>query len=397
MKEKTSSGLKKLLLIIFLPLLGTLALHSQNKWTMDGYLSDMQSFYQIDDSWLWENTLQDRFSFMYYPNDWLSANLQFRSRVIIGNTLQKIPYYSDALGKDPGWLDMTFFSNGTLGENTGYALASVIDRLWLQFTFDKLEIIAGRQRVNWGQTLVWNPNDIFNSYSYFEVDYPERPGVDAIRIQYYTGNASTIELVTKIDSSNRVTAAAYYRLNTLGFDIQFLGGIYQQEDLVLGTGWSGSLGPVSFRSEWSYFRDLDLFADTTGYLMASAGFDYTSSSSLTIQLEGLYSGFAKEMDPGRFLQLYSGSLDVKNLAFTEWSFFANISYPITPLFTGSFACIWYPELKGAYLGPSFELSLMDNLALSLILQYFTAEYDMPSGTTSREDNTFAFIRLKWNF
>ena len=229
------------------------------------------------------------------------------------------------------------------------------------------------------------------------MDYPERPGVDAIRIQYYTGNASTIELVTKIDSSNRVTAAAYYRLNTLGFDIQFLAGIYQQEDLVLGTGWSGNMGPVSFRSEWSYFRDLDLFADTTGYLMASAGFDYTFSSSLTIQLEGLYSGFAKEMDPGRFLQLYSGSLDVKNLAFTEWSFFANISYPITPLFTGSFACIWYPELKGAYLGPSFELSLMDNLALSLILQYFTAEYDMPSGTTSREDNTFAFIRLKWNF
>ena len=397
MKEKTSVVLKKLLSLILLPLLGTLTLHAQDKWTMDGYLSDMQAFYKIDDSWLWENTLQDRFSFMYYPNDWLTGNLQFRSRVIIGNTLEQIPGYSEALGKDPGWFDMTFFTSGKLGDNTGYALASVIDRLWLQFTFDKLEIIAGRQRINWGQTLVWNPNDIFNSYSYFDVDYPERPGSDAIRLQYYTGDASAIELVTKIDSSNRVTAAALYRFNTHGFDIQFLGGIYQQEDLVLGTGWSGNLGQSSFRGEFSYFRDLEHFADTTGYLLASTGFDYIFSNSLSIQLEALYSAFAKEMDPNSFLQIYSGNMDVKNLAFTEWSFFANISYPFTPLFTGSFATIWYPELKGAYLGPSFEVSIKDNLALSLILQYFTAEYEMSNGSTSRQNNTFAFLRLKWNF
>ncbi len=113
---------------------------------------------------------------------------------------------------------------------------------------------TGRQRINWGQTLVWNPNDIFNSYSYFEVDYPERPGSDAIRVQYYTGNASTIELAAKIDSANRVTAAAYFRFNTLGFDIQFLGGLYQEEDLVLGTGWSGNLGPTCFPGRNELFQ-----------------------------------------------------------------------------------------------------------------------------------------------
>jgi hypothetical protein len=103
------------------------------------------------------------------------------------------------------------------------------------------------------------------------------------------------------------------------------------------------------------------------------------------------------MDARSFLQLYSGNLDVKNLAFTDWSFFANISYPITPLFTGSFATIWYPELKGAYLGPSFDISIKDNLVLSLILQYFTAAFDNPYGASVREKNTFGFIRLKWNF
>lgn len=389
--------MKKFLLFLLLLIPALLNIQAQDKLTREGFLSDMQSFYKLDDSWLWENTIQDRFNFHYYPNHWLSANVQFRSRIIFGNTLKKIPGYSDALGLDPGWVDMTFLTSGGLGDNLAYAAATTIDRLWLQFSLGNLEIIAGRQRINWGQTLVWNPNDIFNSYSYFDVDYPERPGSDAIRFQYYTGNASTIELVAKIDSANRVTAAGYYRFNTLGFDVQFLGGIYQEEDLVLGTGWSGSLRSVSFRGELSYFRDLEHFADTTGYLMASTGFDYTFSNSLTIQLEGLYSAFAKEMEPGSFLQMYAGDLDVKNLAFTEWSFLANISYPITPLLTGNFATIWYPELKGAYLGPSFDLSLKDNLVLSLILQYFTIEYNMPISGPIRENSLFAFMRLKWNF
>ncbi|MDX2432317.1 MAG: hypothetical protein QNK35_15375 [Bacteroides sp.] len=389
--------MKKILFSILFLIAGTVFLNAQKKFITVGYLSDMQAFYKIDDSWLWENTFMDRFNFTYYPTSWLTANMQFRSRIITGNTLTTIPGYTEALGQDPGWLDMTLLRSGNLGSSSGWATTTTLDRLWLQFSFDKLEITLGRQRINWAQTLVWNPNDIFNSYSYFEVDYPERPGSDAIRFQYYTGDASTIELVTKVDSANRVTAAAYYRFNALGYDIQFLGGLYQQEDLVLGTGWSGNIGPASFRGEMSYFRDLDHFADTTGHLMASLGFDHTFSNSLMLQFEGIYSGFAKEMDPANFLQFYAGNLDVKHLAFTTWSFLGNISYPITPLFTGSFAAIWYPELKGAYLGPTFDLSILDSLVLSLMLQYFTFEYTDPLGAKSRESNTFAFLRLKWNF
>jgi hypothetical protein len=176
-----------------------------------------------------------------------------------------------------------------------------------------------------------------------------------------------------------------------------MGGLYQEEDLVLGTGWSGNLGSTAFRGEVSYFRDLDRFRDTTGYLMTSLGLDYTFPNSLMIQFEGLYSAFAKEMDMNSFLQFYSGNLDVKNLGFTPWCFFGNISYPLNPLLRGAFATIWYPEWKGVYLGPSFDLSLNSNLDLSLILQYFTAKFEDPSGSSKRENNTFGFLRFKWCF
>jgi len=371
--------------------------YSQQKITLDGYVSDMQTVYRIPDHWLWENSFQDRFNLKAYPADWLSGTLQIRSRIITGNTVRKFPGYAEGLDGDQGWVDLAFVRDGNLGDSAGYVMATAVDRLWLQFTFGNLEIKAGRQRINWGQTFVWNPNDIFNSYSYFEVDYPERPGSDALRIQYYTGNASTIELAAKMDSADRITAAGYFRFNTLGFDVQLLGGIYQQEDLVLGTGWSGNLGPTAFRGELSYFRDLDNFKDTSGYFMVSTGFDYTFSNSLMIQAEGLYSAFARDLDVYSFLQFYSGNLDVKNLGFTEWSFFANLSFPFTPLITGGLAGIYYPSWKGFYVGPSFTFSLNNTMDLSLIFQYFTAEFDKPFSDPVRENNTFGFLKFKWSF
>ena len=386
---------KYIILIIFSLFTG--AVTGQEKIALSGYLSDMQTVYHIPDYWLWENSLHNRLNLDLYPTDWLSASVQVRNRFITGNTIRKLPGYAKSVGGDQGWIDMAWANDGELGDSAGYVLTSMVDRLWMQFTFGNLEIKAGRQRINWGQTFIWNPNDIFNSYSYFEVDYPERPGSDALRVSYYTGNASTLELAAKIDSADRVTAAGYFRFNTLGFDIQLLGGIYQEEDLILGTGWSGNIGSSAFRGELSYFRDLDQFKDTTGYLMTSVGFDYTFSNSLMIQVEGLYSAFARDLDVSSFLQFYSGNLDVKNLGFTEWSIFANITYPLTPLINGGFATIWYPEWKGVYLGPSFDLSLNNNFDLSLILQHFTAEFEDPSGATNRENNTFGFLRFKCSF
>jgi hypothetical protein len=114
-------------------------------------------------------------------------------------------------------------------------------------------------------------------------------------------------------------------------------------------------------------------------------------------VEGLYSAFARKMNVNSFLQFYSGQLDVKNLGFTQWSLFANVTYPFTPLLQGGLAAMWYPEWKGVYLGPSIDLSLNNNLALSLILQHFTAEFKNLSGVSSRERYTFGFLRLKWNF
>jgi len=365
------------------------AQNSEKSWTLNGYVSDMQTvmFQNIGEDWITENLIHNRLNFHWYPFENLTATVQFRNRLIYGETIKGNQDYIDAIGKNDGWADLSF----NLSSGNSYVLNSAIDRIWIQYTDGNFVATAGRQRINWGQTLVWNPNDLFNVYSYFDVDYIERPGSDALRLQYYPGYTSTIELAAKIDSSNKVTAAGLFRFNLHGYDIQFLGGMLGGKDYVAGLGWSGNLWNAAFRGEASYFHDIDNSKDTTGVFMASAGMDYTFENSLMLQFEFLYAN-EPYFPPGGFLAYHNAPLNVKSLAFTEYSAFAGISYPITPLFQGSLAGMYFPKLKGFFAGPSFTYNMMDNLDLSLITQYFTGEIE-----DQRMDVILVFLRLKWNF
>ena len=387
---------KALLYIAFFA--SALSIQAQQRLTLDGYLNDMQTVYHVEDvGWLWENQLHNRLNLSIYPADWLKLSFQGRTRFLQGNTYSNFPGYGEMLGKDAGWIDLAFSADDAYNDDVGYVFTTMLDRAYAEVSLGDFVATVGRQRINWGQTFVWNPNDIFNTYSYFEVDYPERPGSDALRLQYYTGMASNIEAAAKVDSAGEVTAAAYFRFNAGGYDFQLIGGVLAEEDFVAGTGWSGNLFGASFRGELSYFRDLENFTDTSGNLLASAGLDYTFGNSLWLQAEALYSGFAKDLNIYNFLQIFSSDMNVKNIGFTEWSIFASISFPPNPLLNLSLAGMYYPEWKGFYVGPSAEISISNNLNASLIFQAFSAELEDPFGLSSRQNTYIGYARFKFSF
>jgi hypothetical protein len=389
--------IKKILITLILQSLAVTSI-CQKKIVLNGYLNDMQSVYYIDGpGWLWENQLHNRLKINMYPYEWLKFTLHGRTRFIQGNTYSSFPGYGAMMGKDGGWLDLTCSRDGAYNNDLGYIFSTTIDRGFAEFTFGNFSATIGRQRINWGQTFVWNPNDIFNAYSYFDVDYPERPGSDAIRLQYYTGITSNIELAVKLDSSDRITAAGYFRFNAMGYDFQILGGLLSDEELVLGTGWSGNILDISFRGEFSYFRNLDNFADSTGNLLVSAGLDYTFSNSLSFRTEFLYSGFARNSEISSFIEILGADMNVKSIGFTEWSIFGSISYPFTPLINFTTAGMYFPEWKGLFFGPSFDVSLSNNLTSSIILQGFSAEIKGFSGNLTRQNTFIGYLRMKWSF
>jgi len=265
----------------------------------------------------------------------------------------------------------------------------MVDRMWVDYTAGKFQVRAGRQRINWGQTLVWNPNDLFNAYSYFDFDYPEKPGSDAVRIQYYTGNSSDIDLAVKIDSAKKITAAGRFLFSAFDYDIQLLGGVLEGDDLVGGAGWSGHIGGAGFRGEFSWFHSLKN-SHKEEIIMSLSG-DYSFKNSLYLSAEFLYSNI--DYNYADFGSFYFLPLNVKNIAFTDYNLMLQLSYPFTPLLTGTFSGIYYPSLDGFFFGPSLEYSLLDNISLSFFLQHFQGEFS--SGQTDKL--TFGFLRFKWNF
>lgn len=364
------------------------AQEANSSLAVKGYITSMQSaiFEDFDKEWQNDNLIHKRFNFKFYASPKLTFGLEMRNRIFTGDMLRVSDSYADNMGSDMGWLDMSW----NIVNEPSVLLNTFIDRLWIDLSGDSYQLRVGRQRINWGQTFVWNPNDVFNAYSYFDFDYPERPGSDAVRLQLYPSYSSAIELAAKLDCDNNITAAGLYRFNKWGYDIQFMGGYVSGSDWMIGTGWSGAFGSLSFRGEISWFQPDESFADTTGTGLFTIGFDRSFSNNANIQVQAMYCN--SPVDFNDFNSFYTGTLSAKDLAFSEFSLFASVQYPLTPLFNLGISSIIYPDIDGIFAGPTIDASLSENVDFSFFWQYFKA--DMAG---EKIKLNLAFLRVKYSF
>jgi hypothetical protein len=369
---------------------------AQEKWMVKGYvkgLSAMQTLGEEGEVAL-ENTLHNRFDVNWYLSDKFTFTVGMRNRIIIGNNVTLIPGYADYIARDNGYLDLSWL----WAETDSWIGITQFDRLMLDYTTGNLQITLGRQRINWGQTFVWNPNDLFNTYSYFDFDYEERPGSDALRIQYYLGMSSKLELSTSLNSDNKITSVGLYRFNTGGYDLQFLGGIYTETDYVLGGGWSGSIKGGGFSGEITYFHPMDTDEDPDSEVTATIHYDYTFKSSLNLQFEALYNGFGQEDLASGIGDLVFQDLSPKNLFPTQLAFFGSGAYDVTPLFRVMLAGIYGPEGNFYYVGPTLTYSLSNTMELTGVGQYYSSdEVFNEEGEPLITTGAALFVRFKWSF
>ncbi|MCX6281191.1 MAG: hypothetical protein NTU51_04455 [Bacteroidetes bacterium] len=363
----------------------------EKSWSFNGYLKDMQTvvIHKIDEPWVTDNLIHNRNNFKWNISKSFTFCLQERNRFYWGDFAAISPQYADFIAYDNGLVNMTW----NIFSGNSYILNIAIDRLWLDYTKDNFQATIGRQRINWSQTFVWNPNDIFNTYSYFDFDYEEKPGSDAVRLQYFTSPSSRAEIAVKADKDKKITAAGLYRFNKWQYDFQGIAGIYTQSDLVLGLGWAGQIAKGGFKGEMSWFQPLQHFGDTTGVFLSSIEYDYTFRNSIFLQFEGFYNSNHINSSNVLINQFNPALLNAKNPFLTGFSIFSNISYPITPLISIAVAGIYNPTNKMYFIIPTFTFSLMNNLDLSLISQTFQT-YD-PALMSSCQ--TSVFIRLKGSF
>ena len=361
---------------------------------ISGYVGGMPSLIvQLPDAELWWQTLvHNRLNFNWQ----LSKNVRFdvgmRNRVIAGSgTMLNAKF----LKTDPGWAQLSWnWVDAETRRSTSLLGNTSFDRLNITFEKDNWKLQAGRQRINWGQTFVWNPNDIFNTYSFFDFDYPERPGCDALRGTFYHHATRSTELAVSVNHYSKTTAALMHRWNHNNVDYQLIAGEQAESDMVIGGALTSDFSGLSFRSELSYFHPFKNLSDTSGIIAASAGLDYIFPQALMLQVEVLYNNVNKIFSDGGFMGLYATPLSAKYLSICDWNIFTQASYPITPRLNGSLSGMYFVDIQSCYAGLSINYSVIENLDFSFIAQYFSTLTNSKLGNMQM---LMAFARLKYSF
>lgn len=365
-------------------------------WTLNGYVKYMGNYSVSRDIFLnverkyYDNLIHNRLNFKYYPIKDLKIVAEMRNRIFWGDQVNENPYFSElSFGNIDDYWNLSKYWE----DSSNAVLHIMLDRLYASYTFGKLETKIGRQRINWGINMAWNPNDIFNAFSYFDFDYEERPGSDAVLIKYYTGIASSIEIAGKMaENFEEFTGAVLWKVNYKKYDVQILSGV-SNENLVLGGGWAGNIKKAGFKGEGSYFYPLEGAVDSTEALVGTVSLEY-SFSKLFLSGSVLYSSNGKKSPtPIEQFQYYSGNISAKYLSPYIWSGFIQASYQFHPLVNGGMAIIGYPGSKDAFINPLVTISVLQSLDLDLISQLLFSGVDNEYALT----NQFYYGRLKYSF
>jgi hypothetical protein len=373
-----------------------MTLPAQDTWKSDmqlnGYMKYMHTVIlppADSSSMITDSFLHNRLNYTWYVSDNITFKTSMRNRFFWGELVEAVPFVYEGLGDDPGFFDLSFLWYS--GQSS--ALHTVFDRMNLTYQKEKLEVIAGRQRINWGMTLVWNPNDIFNSYSFFDFDYEERPGTDAIQANYYTGATSMLSVVYQLgDSLESSAVASKFLFNKKGYDIQVMTG-YQKQFFVIGAGWAGDIKGAGFKGEGTYFVPQNSGVGATQFV-GSIEADYSFTNGLYIHSSYLFNSIGLNSETGNYNAFYlDRSLSVQTLSPAMHNLFFQVSGQATPLISLSLASMLNPKDGSWFIGPTVDWSIAENFDFMTTAQLFRGD----PNTLYGDGGSMIFCRFKYSF
>jgi hypothetical protein len=337
-----------------------------------------------------DNLIHNRLNFRLYLMPELRLGMELRNRVFFGEVVSGTSGFGDLVTQYDGILPL----EALWIDGDGLVFNTIVDRLWLDFRGSSFEARIGRQRINWGVSPVWNPNDLFNAFNYLDFDYEERPGADAVRVAYYVGQASSIRAAFKAaeDGSEHV-GALMYRLNTSGYDLQALAGRFR-EDWSVGVGWAGSIGGTGFKGEGTLFVPSSDAADTAdASVSATVAFEHAFRNGWTGTVSYLLNS-SGESDAGNVASFLLFEPTAKTLMPNRHTAFLSFGRQLSPLSFINLGGFYAFEVNWLIFYPAFTYSVATNWDLDLVAQLFWGEES--DGGFANQGNA-VFFRVKWSF
>jgi hypothetical protein len=343
------------------------------------------------DSIITDNLIHNRLRLKVNITNKLTSVVEMRNRVFYGEATSLNPNLGSLLDDDGGQVDLSLVPLN----KKDLVFHSILDRAYLKYSAEKWELRLGRQRINWGVNLAWNPNDLFNAYSLIDFDYQERPGADAIRFQYFTSDLSSVEFAAQpgrsLDSS---VIAAMWKFNKWQYDFQLIAANYYK-DFTIGAAWAGNIKTAGFKTELSYFHPKNNFKDISGSLSLSTSIDYSFKNGLYLNGSLLLntSGISEPLNASSLFQTFIGDITAKSLMPSKLTYFGQISGAFTPKLTGSLSLFYMQGINMLLCMPSVVYGIEDNWELMLTAQAAFGSLN----NTFQSMGSGVYLRLMYSF
>ena len=345
--------------------------NNKNKWKekveFSGFIKYMNTTSFVDlDSLITDNLIHNRIRFKAYLSDKITTVIEMRNRIFYGEATKLTYFLGSSLDVDNGVIDMSYVSL----DRKSVVIHSILDRAYMKYSEEKWELTLGRQRINWGVNLAFNPHDLFNAYSLVDFDYQERPGADAVRFQYYKNELSSFETAIQFGKSlDSSVIAGLWKINKCEYDFQFLIANYYH-DIVLGTAWAGNLKKAGFKTELSYFQPKNNFLESSGALSLSSTIDYSFKKGTYINGSVLYnsSGTSQSLSSSNLFQTFIGDISAKSLMPSKWTYFGQLSGVFNPALNGSLSFFYMHGINLALFMPTIVYNVNDYWEIMLTVQ-----------------------------
>jgi len=379
-----------LLVCIFFSLQAFSQSAKEKKYRFSGYVKYLQTtnFSEGLDNIITDNLIHHRLNFRYAPVEPLTFAVEIRDRIYFGELVKLTNIFGDfgELIDNNDIYDMSV----VLVDKKAFVWHVMLDRAFVRYSKNKWEATLGRQRINWGVTLAWNPNDIFNAYSLYDFDYEERLGSDAARIIFYPNSSSSIEITSKIATEkNEVVSAALYKFNKAKFDFQAFSGV-AHKDVVAGGGWAGNIKNAGFKGEFSYFHPYRHFTDSTGVFTGVLSVDYSFKNSLYLNSSFLYVSNGSN-DANFFLSVFN--ISAKTLSPYKYNFFVQALYPITPFLNAGLSTLYSPGSHALFINPVLTYNIKEDWDIDLVGQLFFSNVN----DEYKDQAELLYFRLRWSY
>lgn len=359
----------------------------KRKLDVYGYVKNLESL-SFDEKFtnnLSGNLVHNRLNARWKPSGNITITAECRNRLFWGEVIKSTPGFATQLRNEHEWINLQKAWINT----TSLLLHTNVERLNIEYIHGHWKFKLGRQRINWGVSTTWNPNDLFNTYNFLDFDYEERPGVDGGRIQYLVGQTASAELAyAPLGNNMGHVAALKYNANKWGYDLQLNAGWYK-EHITIGAGWAGHVSDAGFKGEAQYFFPNN---EQPGRINLTIEGDYLFKKGWYLRSGLLFTnrGLSGTISSWNAINL---KLSPENLMPTRWNILAGTSKQLTPLFTVNANVVYAPGTQLCILLPSLSYNLATNLDIDLVWQSFFARLQ---GEFQAVNHT-GYLRMKWSF